>query len=405
MKIYNALTIAALFMAVLMAVMTGCKYDVAEPLWYGSFTAPPTPSITQINPSVAGGGVNTITIVGENFGVTPDTNSVYFNNVSAEILSASATSITVRRPNLVTDSATVMVVPPKALVVAKYAQPYKITSVSAKYGAFVSNAALSAPAVGPGEVLYVVDQSSKAVIAVTTGGDKTTLATATRVPFEIKVHNGKLILLGNNRSIEMIDLATNTLSEWVKLATGKNAKYGDFDANGYFYTGSLKTDLFILSNATPPVPTASGIYAKDEILGVRVFNGYLYVLIKAGTPTADNPATALWKHSIGAGGVLGARQLVLDWTKTAFSTLAIKGLSFSASGIIYFATDGTNPMLTYDPTTNAIDILYKGILPTYCDFICWGTGQYIYMIRGNTSASEEWTVYRIDTGVQGAPYY
>jgi hypothetical protein len=408
MKVYSVLTIAALFMAVLMAVMTGCKYDVAEPQWYGSFDAPPSPTITQITPAgTAGAGVNSIVITGTNFAEAPDSNLVYFTNVPATILSASSTSLTVLRPNLVTDSAYIKVVSPKALVVAKYPQPYKIERVHMKWGAFlVATEALSGAAIDNNENLYITNQTSKKVYQVDATGNTTQVGTGvvTRNPSDAKVGpDGRLYLMSTNRAIEAMDLQTGVVSEWVRFASGKNMKFGDFDANGYFYTGGARTDLFIIAPDKSFVP--ANLYTKDEILSIRVYNGYLYIIVK---PATTGVATIV-RHSIAAGGVLGAQQVMMEWNTATvgdFSTRSIRGFTFAANGIMYMVTDSPDPLLMVDLTAMTVQIAYKGILPGYCKYFCGSSSRnYLYLITGDTTLGQEWAVYRVDIGVAGTPYF
>jgi hypothetical protein len=35
--------------------------------------------------------------------------------------------------------------------------------------------------------------------------------------------------------------------------------------------------------------------------------------------------------------------------------------------------------------------------------MCWGTGNNIYVISGNTTPAVDWYVYKIDVGVTSAP--
>jgi hypothetical protein len=411
MKVYHVLTIAALFMAVLMAVMTGCKYDVAEPQWYSSVDAPPAPNITSITPAnIAGAGVNTIVITGTNFAESPDSNLVYFTNAPATILSASSTSLTVLRPNLVTDSAYIKVVSPKALVVAKFPQPYKIERVHMKWGAFlVAAEALSGAAIDNNENLYITNQVSKKVFKVDATNNTTQVALApagvvTRNPSDAKIGpDGNLYIMSTNRAIEMMDVQTGVVSEWVRLASGKNVKFGDFDANGYFYTGGARSDLFVIAPDKSFI--ATNLYSKDEILSVRVYNGYLYLLIKlAGTGTVP----IFVRHSIGAGGVLGAQQVMLDWnaaTVGEFASRSIRGFTFAADGTMYLVTDSVDPVLMVDLTTKTVQILYKGILPGYCKYFCGSSRHYLYLITGDSTLGQEWAVYRVDIGVEGTPYF
>ena len=66
----------------------------------------------------------------------------------------------------------------------------------------------------------------------------------------------------------------------------------------------------------------------------------------------------------------------------------MKELTFNFSPdkkFIYIGTNSPNPFLTVDLTTGHVDILYKGILPSYCVYFCFGTNLYrnkLYMISG-----------------------
>ncbi|HEX9935350.1 MAG TPA: IPT/TIG domain-containing protein [bacterium] len=399
MKTYRLYMVAALFTAVLAVVMTGCEFDVAQPQWNKDFTASPTPVINQIEPAhTAAAGVNFITIRGLNFEGVPDTNSVYFGVKPVEIVQKSGTAIVVRRPNLVTDSCTVKVVVDRALAIAQFG-PYRIDPVLNKYGSFLDNAELSAVAVDNAENLYVMETSSKKIVKVTPDGVKTTVGTATRTPTDAKIGpDGNLYLVENNRAIDQVNLATGVVKRWTQLPSGKVAKFGDFDANGYFYTGGTNTDLVVV--APNLSVTSAGFYASDDIFAIHVYNDAVYVVSRKSN--SEDPAK-IWKHQIDANGNVGAQSLVLDMKTTGgFSSRLIRSMIFSSNGTLYLATDSVDPILVVDLATMQVDYFYKGIVPPYCKDFCWGSGNYIYMISGDAIAGQEWTVYRIDMGSTGA---
>jgi hypothetical protein len=206
-------------------------------------------------------------------------------------------------------------------------------------------------------------------------------------------------MTGNNREISVVNMSTGAVARWIQLPAGKVVKFGDFDANGYFYTGGVRTDLVIVApNLTT---TNSGFYLTAEILGVRVFGGYVYVTAK--NPVGQSPSVGIWRHSISAGGVLGTKELVLDWDGVGeFASRTITGISRSINGTLYIGTDSENPLLFRDPTAGSLDYFYKGIVVPYCKQFCWGRGSYIYMINGNTAAGQDWIVIRIDMGTTSA---
>jgi hypothetical protein len=376
--------------------INGCKMDVAEPIWDKPFTVPPTPVIGSIVPAQASAGVNTITINGENFADESGTNAVYFDNTISEVLSSSTTSIVVRRPNVVTDTAVIKVVSSQALRAVKYS-PYKVEQVFKRYGDFTDNITLSVVVADKQENLYVIE--GRNINKVTPSGEKSVFATANRSSVDAKLGpDGNLYLLGSNRAVDKVDLTTGTVSRWVQMPSGKIVKYGSFDDNGNFYTGGNKTDLLVVESNLNVKP-AAGYYTGSEILAVRAFQNYVYVAIKK----ADYADTAkIYRHQIDAAGNLGEQELVLDLRTTGeLASRSIKGLTFSTDGLMYIATDDINPIITYNLTNGKVDFLYKEILHPYCKSFCWGAGNFIYMINGDVTTGEEWTVYQVNVGVTG----
>jgi hypothetical protein len=396
-KILMVVLISVIFLLLLLMI-NGCKMDVAEPIWEKPFTTPPTPEITSVIPAQAIAGVNTITINGENFADASGTNTVYFDNTPSEVISSTSTTLVVRRPNVATDSAVIKVVSSQALTAVKYS-PYKVEQVMERYGNFNENLTLSALAADNQENLYVTEGTN--VYKVSPNGEKSIFAAANRPVWDTKIGpDGNLYLLGSNRAVDKVDLATGEVSRWIQMPSGKNVRYGDFDDNGNFYTGGNKTDLFVVESSLNIKP-ASGFYNGDEILAVRVFNNYVYVVSKKSGST---DTLKIYRHQIDVSGNLGAKELVLDLRTTGdLASRTITGLTFSSDGIMYLATDASNPIITFNPADGKVDFLYKDILHPYCKSFCWGSGNFIYMINGDETAGEEWTVYRVNvasTGIQ-----
>jgi len=387
-----------LFITALIVAMTGCEYDVQEPQWDKDFVNPGTPGITRLEPDrVASPGFNTIKILGENFAETQDDNKVYFDNISAEIVAASKNSIEVRRPNLVSDSCLVKVVSYNALVVAKYS-PYKIEPVMARYGELFDNLQLSAIVVDQMENLYII-QFDRTIFKYTPAGEKTVIGeVADRIATDAKFSpDGKFLLLKNYRRIYAMDLETGIETEWMDVR--KAVSSGDFDSNGIFYAGGRRSDLIVV-NRTDSTSLQIGVYARDEILHVRVYGDYVYLLVDLASPDEANPDIAIWRHQIlDAEGNLGARELVLNWAETGeYAQSTPKNFTFSADGIMYIGTDYVHPIMIVYPDRRK-DILYKGILPSYAEKLVWGSKSYLYMMLGG----DEWNIIKIDMGAPGAP--
>jgi hypothetical protein len=425
MKVYSFLIITTFLLAVSLVVLIGCKYDVAEPMWDKSAATSTAVTITSIEPTQeALPGVNTITIHGSGFTGAIDTsvihnvatgkdtsiayNGVRFNNVNAEVIEFSSTSIKVRRPNLSGDSITVNVAATQALLEVKSGL-YKIDPVKTQYGSFVANVPLSTVTVDNAGNLYVVETTTRYLWKIASDGQKTQVGGATfaltRVPSDVKMGpDNKLYYLNNGfpntKEIRMVDLnlPTGVDSLWCTLNPVKNVICGDFDANGYFYTGGRRSGIVVIRPDRSQ--RADGYYATDTISNVRVFNGYVYI--------ADR--TAIWRHSISDTSKVGAPEQVLDLTQGIFASRLVKTFSFSADGSkMYIGTDSPDPILIATDAMNIpitpdrVDILYKGILPSYCKQFCFGN--MLYMISGNVSPAVAWTVYQVDVGTTGAPYY
>jgi hypothetical protein len=399
MKPHLFIKIAVIFSMIILMLMSGCKFDVAEPLWDQPYTTPQSPVINQVTPDQAVGGVNLITINGENFGVSPqDTTIVYFDKISAEIVSISSTSITVRRPNLVSDTCTIKVVSNKAYLVAKKG-PYKITAVQNAYGSFLDNVIMGAIAVDKNENIYVSygDSLTARIWKVTPDGERQIFARSRRVPSDAKVGpDGRLYLICTNREIDVVDPATNTTILWHKLRTNKQLRYGDFDSNGHLFAGGMKTDLWVIN----PDSTSndSKVYAQDSIFAVKVSNGFVYLSVKKGTGEQG-----IWRHSIGADGTLGTAELVLDLTNKIEPRL-VRSISFAVNGTMYLSVSSTNSLMYINPLSGQLDIFYKTIIPSYGKQMCWGPGNYAYMITGNAaSPAQQWIITRINMGTTAAP--
>jgi len=401
MKIGKVILIGmAAFFSAAIILTSGCEYDVAEPQWEQDFEAPPEPEITQVMPDAAVPGVNVIEIMGANFGSTIAENQVFFNNVPAEILEASSTNIKVRRPAVATDSATVKVVAFNAIVVAKYG-PYKVDPIFRAYGNFPQNNQLSAIVFDNNGTMYVIERGgSRNVYEISPDGTTTAIATTTRPTVGARMApDGRLILMANFRRVSAMDLSTGEESDWVD--TGERVTTGDFDSNHNFYTAGNRTDLVIVSADLSSV-NLLGVYERDNITDLRVYDNYVYLTVELADPDAQNPEVAVWRHEIlDANGSLGARELVFDRANAGdYSEATFNTLTFASDGTLYIGTNSEDPILAVY-TDGSHDAYYKGILPTSAERLVWGNGDKMYMVLGG----ETWNVQEIEMGISGAPYY
>ncbi len=329
--------------------------------------------------------------------------TVVINDVRVYI-EQSATSISVRRPNLVADSCTVNVVSDSALVVAK-ADFGKIDRVMDRFGSFADGIALAAvTADSAGNLIIVSGVAPITIWRVSPGGDKSIIAASgstLRAPFDATIRNGEIYLTGNNREIQKVNLTTGASTRWTQLPSGRVVKCGDFDTEGYYYTGGgTGADLCIVSPNPPSTLTLaqirlSGIYAAEELMAIRFSRGFLYV---ASRTSASAPAR-IWRHSVSTGGTLGNQEPVANLgAYAAFSSRTVRAMSFAASGEVYLTTDATDPLLICNPANATLDYYYKGIVPPFGNHAYWGSGVYLYMVSGdpdNADTALRWNIARV----------
>jgi len=413
MKFIRYKLIESLMVVAILAMMQGCKFDATPSQWDQSSRQGVIDSIFQIDPPLrAKAGVNTITITGKNFATPPDSNIVYVSRIDgdkstviADIISSSSSSISIYRPNVASDSCMFVISSTKALAVAQSGL-YKIDPVLLKYGSFLDNRPLGVVAGDKDENIYIVYATDKTIYKVASNGQKTQLKTlALAQPYGGKIGpDGKLYLMENNKqSLDVIDVQADTSTQ---LKVGANVKCGDFDSKGNLFVAGRSTDLVTV--APDSTTKRSGNFLSDVILDVRVYGDYVYIVDSTTNPTATKPSKSIQRCKIDyTNHTVGAAEMVIDWTTTGqYSSRVITGITFSSDGKMYVATNSPDPILIVDLTTKNVSILYKNILPSLCKQFFWGNGSYLYMIVGNTSnPAVDWTLYRVDTGFNGAPFY
>ncbi len=402
MKSINQLL--TLLTAVLLLVAAGCEYDGPTAMWDRPYEKTNSPQIASIDPAEALPGVNTITINGTGFSPVMENNKVYIDGARGEILSSDSTAITIRRPVNSGDSTTIKVVNLTANDYASFS-PYKVTPVEYIYGGgYLDGSRLSTVAVDKDENVYLVQHTPRIVYKITPSGEQTMVGNPSRTVTDVIFDSdGQLVILCENRTAYKLDTATGIETEWFDFS--KRISCGNFDDNGNFYTGGRKTGLWLLNTNREETDTGQSDARNDDIQCIRVYDHALYMLIVTGAPDENTPEMAVWKCPIlDAAGHLGPREVVLDWAATGdYAESQPVWFEITASGALVIASDNASPLLMVDPETGSQEVIYKDILGTPPVQIVWGTGTFLYMIQG--IVNDTFTLRRVDTGIQGAPYY
>jgi hypothetical protein len=402
-------TISIITFAILVGFFLGCKKEGPVDLWKEKPSGDPTPQITGITPANrATAGVLDITINGINFSPTAADNFVYFGSAQTEVTSATATQLTVLRPNIFGDSITFRVVARGAAEIANNSGYYAVDQVTGSIGTFLSADKLTTIATDTSGNVYIVCSNDRTIRKMSPDGQMTNnFATYTGFVAPSDIHVGPdgfvYVKLLNNTGVTGI---ANTGGPCATVFSfSQRLSYFDFDQNHNVYAGGAKNSLFRID--APASKTSTSIAVADykiyNILSVRVFNNYVYVFADT-TGTGGGGVMGIYKHQITSSapnGVDSTKVLVLAWSATGdYATSTFKDLTFAADGTMYIATNkSTDPILMVSPTGEQRS-LYKGILSSTAEELAW-TGSKLYQRLGGSKNGLMW----IATGKPGAPYY
>jgi hypothetical protein len=394
------ITITSLLSVILLLFVCSCEHDGPVAMWDQQHNNGVPSEINGLEPAdQAVAGINYITVTGSNFAEDRDFNFVYFNNSTTEIVSASETSLTVRRPNQTGDSIYVTVATQTALDMATYG-PYQIDPVLSSYGNLTSGEEIGSIAIGADDKIYIT-QMTRFIYRIETDESTTDLGSSRRSVYDAKIGpGGRISMLMDYSRLYNFDPVTNEETEWIRLADA--VTYGDYDQYGNFYASGIASGLHIVH---PDTSTEKiDIFAEDTIACVRIYEDNVYLLVKSSDVAVTSPAIAIWKCALtpSSGTPLGAAALVLDWSQAGeYADDIVNTFTFSADGLMYIGTSGASPLLCYDMQQAQPDAFYKGIVEGPITKLVWSNGNDLYMVK----SGETWSLWRIDMGTTGAPYY
>ncbi|MGH7596749.1 MAG: IPT/TIG domain-containing protein [bacterium] len=390
----------------LLILVSACSYDEAPLVFDPNAQSNAAPMISRVEPqSAAFAGFTEIRIVGDNFSTRTADNVVYFGNEKAQIISVAKTEIKVIPPNLIAENLAIKVVVAGAVTIAEF-KPYNLKSISVEYGNFTDLDLVYALAVDANENVYA-DLRGVGVVSIvlkiTPQGDKTEFG-RTNFPQAIEMHvgpGGELYLHRSLGNLFKIGAGGGDSQPFSTLPSRTFAF--DFDANGNIFAAGNRSGAFMVNASGAPANT--GRFPAYDVRALRVFNGYVYVAaLYLGTDPVI-PKSGIWRSQIlSAAGNLGNEELVFDWANSGeFAGARFFALTFSQDGEIYVGTNHTDPILRIR-TDGSSEAVYKGLLKPDAAHLVWGNGDFLYMNRGSTVASNR-RVLRIDMGKKGAPYH
>jgi len=414
--LYNTFSVLILLITLF---ITSCNEDPTASLEGYPSANLPTPVLASVNPSAqALAGVTVITITGSNFSTEAKNNLVYFNGVPGTTLNATPTQLTVKVPDVVSDSVIVKIAVIGAQdfsnvyqykMLPAWEEYYQFDKIAEKnYGIILDNS----------NNLYVSFFSDAATLV---GG----IWKITPPPFDStsktqyipkgntqKFDNlrygpgGQLYGARSARGIWKLVEGVGPGSPWVSsaLPTGTLISAIEFDNNQNLWALNDNDKIFkITQDGSVTTYNFTG-----NLRAVRIFNGDLYVA------AFKNNVEGVWKIPITASSDLGSEELYFDISGIRALGTKITAMTFAADGDLIIGLDrGPNPLLVVKPN-NAYEELYPGVIKANSVVsMYWAPNSTsLFLVRGeekNTDTPPKIIVSQITLRVEmektGAPYY
>ncbi|MDM7925635.1 MAG: IPT/TIG domain-containing protein [bacterium] len=378
-----------LALVLLALAWAGCEYDTPASVWDPGADLGTFPEITGVSPDGrAGAGVHFITINGQGFASDASKNTVYVGTARAEVTAATASSLTILRPNITGDGLAVKVLVEGAYGIGQF-PGYAVDAVNRLYGNKNVTGFIQFMGVDRSENIYVLT-TTKSVTKI----DATEAGSAFGANKSKKKNAG--IVVGPDGAAYLIEAGGTALNripveggDSVKLADFPATPKGfDFDAQGAAVGVGDKNGLqIILSDLTNKSLTE---FNDLSAVWVKCYRGSVYV----------TDGTGVWKSTIAA-----------DYSSATpkekvFDIADVPGYADSKILSFVMDQDGNLVVCTNKATDPIFQILadgtpapfYKGILPASCGgHLVYGGSRYIYLNMQQLAAADR-DILRIDAG-------
>ena len=375
-----------------------------ENIWDEDDQGNASPSISSVEPEAAFAGIDTLTISGQNFSENTSENLVYFNNMLGEVINATSTSLRVITPNLVSDSVQIRVAVQGAFLFADHSSLYTLTAAVLDYGPFDQFTDIFSLDLDRDENLIVsLDGTPNAEFwIVDTNQDSAVWSGALAKGSGMKLGpTGSVYFVNYQRFLYKDEQGTPKENSEIFKRLNGNATDLDFDSYGNLFVGGAGSTVDVVDINDDDGLTSGVTEAKNldtlDILSLKVFNDYLYVLTT--TVTSDQ---AIYKMQIlDDSGSLGDLELVFDWSAYTNKLSSALCFTLSESGDLFVGSDSDDQPLTYIQNGNASGF-YSSILTAPISYMAWGNSNYLYLINKTEETNR---VQRVDTRMSGADYY
>ena len=400
----RVLSLPRFILAISLLIFSCEDPNYPENIWDEDDQGNASPSISSVEPEAAFAGIDTLTINGQNFSENTSENLVYFNNMLGEVINATSTSLRVITPNLVSDSVQIRVAVQGAFLFADHSLLYTLTAAVLDYGPFDQFTDIFSLDLDRDENLIVsMDGTPNAEFwTVDTNQDSAVWSGALAKASGMKLGpTGSVYFVNYQRFLYKDEQGTPKENSEIFKRLNGNATDLDFDSYGNLFVGGAGSTVDVVDINDDEGLTSGVTEAKNldtlDILSLKVFNDYLYVLTT--TVTSDQ---AIYKMQIlDDSGSLGDLELVFDWSAYTNKLSSALCFTLSESGDLFVGSDSDDQPLTYIQNGNASGF-YTSILTAPISYMAWGNSNYLYLINKTEETNR---VQRVDTRMSGADYY
>ena len=396
MKKIISINLILLMLGICTLFLANCDNDYPGSLYDDDYVSKVAPEIDEVIPAeFSFAGVGEIVIKGKNFSTNIEENLVFFGGTRAENISASATELTVKSPNVVSDSLAIKIAVHGSDL---FSQPksYSLKAAVSIVGNLAGKGEVASAIASDNEDNVYISIEGKQIKKVAYDGTPSLLADVTFLKANSMKMGPDNLLYACFAAGRVKKIATiaqdGTEATFVSLS-GVPSDF-DFDINKNIWV-AVGTDLYLVK----PDKSITNVKSFSIPLGaVRVFNGFLYV---SGSDE-NTGESKIWKCEI-QDETLGAEEVVLNIAEASWMQgVTVNSFTFDIDGKMYLATDNADAILIYTPEDESHAILFPDMFLPNITALNWGD-DYLYAIQHLDDVT--CNILKINVGKKGAPYH
>jgi hypothetical protein len=405
------LLITVTFVAVF-ALFTACQEVEKVDLTDMMTDTNPDPVLLEIQPAEGVfAGIGECRLIGQNFNTQPAHNYVYFNNVKAEVLSASPTELVVKAPNLVSDSIMVKVGVFKASLFSQPMHYELFAAIEDVYGFKPTEEPLAIAFDLSGNIYFTnrVGGSLDSIKVVRPNSSLETYGPESKEYDVMKIGPTAQLygLHGTRKNLYRYPAGGGEPDVWADME--EKVVDFDFDQNMNVWAGGSKE---VIIRVDPNDPENQKLIEYiPEVTALRVFDGYLYL-----ATIGEEDTHLITRRQILSADSLGPAEVFFDYSvlEEEGDIPEILEMTFSSDGYLYAAVSSSAGLVLIEPDGSSYTPVFPELLDPNRESVSltWGfqNEPYIYLSRSASYEGDEVvlppTILKIDTGRPGgAPYF